>query len=302
MPQRLLIDTDPGQDIDDLLAIHFAVLRPELDIVGITTVTHPSAARARLVKRLLRYLGREDIPVAAGMALPFRRLSVAELAHLHDFSHSMNHASFAEPEDPRDAVTDLDAAGLIIRTVMAHPGEVGIAAIAPLTNLATALRREPAIAERIPFIALMGGELALNRREHNIAFDPVAADLVLSAGIEIRMGTWSVTRQVALDATDCARFAASPQPVCQALAAAIRAWHPAQAWKPGPVMYDLFPLVSSFAPDLYRLEPAHITVDTSTGASAGMTIPGHGHPVLATTGLDAAAIKTLYLDTVLANA
>ena len=300
MPQRLLIDTDPGQDIDDLLVIHFALLRPELEIMGLTTVIYPSTSRARLVKRLLRYLGREDIPVAAGMELPFRRLAANELADLHDPAKSMNHASFAEPQDPRDAVTDLDAAGLIIRTVLAHPGEVGIAAIAPLTNLATALRREPAIAAQIPFIALMGGEVALNRHEHNIAFDPVAADLVLGSGIEIRMGTWSVTRQVTLDAGDCARFAASRQPVCQALAEAIRAWHPAQSWKPGPVMYDLFPLVSSFAPDLYQLEPMHITVDTSAGAGAGMTIPGRGQPVLVTTGLDAARIKALYLDTVLA--
>ena len=52
----ILIDTDPGQDIDDLLAIHFALLRQELDIKAITTVTWPSDQRGRLIKRLLRYL------------------------------------------------------------------------------------------------------------------------------------------------------------------------------------------------------------------------------------------------------
>jgi len=62
---RILIDTDPGQDIDDLLAILFALRRPELEVCAITTVTLPSDRRARLIKRLLRMLGRTGIPVAA---------------------------------------------------------------------------------------------------------------------------------------------------------------------------------------------------------------------------------------------
>ncbi len=174
--QKVLIDTDPGQDIDDLLALHFALLRPELEILAITTVTQPAEGRARLVKRLLHHLGRSDIPVAAGMQLPLRAMSAAELERQGDLATTMNHACFAEPEDPRDAPDGGDAVDLIIRTVEAHPGEVILACIAPLTNLACALRRAPGIAAKIKAIALMGGETALNRREHNIAFDCIAAD------------------------------------------------------------------------------------------------------------------------------
>ncbi|MCK6490687.1 MAG: nucleoside hydrolase [Planctomycetes bacterium] len=299
-PQRLLIDTDPGQDIDDLLALHFALLRPELDIRAITTVTAPAAGRARLVRRLLRHLGRDGVPVAAGMELPLRDLDPAELAAQDDLARTMNHRCFAEPEDGRDAPADHDAAGLIIRTVEAHPGAVGIAAIAPLTNLATALRRRPSIAAQIPFVALMGGEVAQLRSEHNIASDPVAAQIVLSSGIPIRMGTWSVTRQVTLDDADCRRFADDARPLHRALAAAIAAWRPAQPWKPGPVMYDLFPLVWAFAPALYRLEAMRVSVAAGPGPAAGMTIPGAGHPLEATTAVDAAAVKRLYLETVFA--
>ena len=72
---KIIIDTDPGQDIDDLLAIFFALRRPELDIQAITTVTYPTDRRARLVKRLLRYLWRSAIPVAAGMNYPVRPFS-----------------------------------------------------------------------------------------------------------------------------------------------------------------------------------------------------------------------------------
>jgi hypothetical protein len=110
MRQKILIDTDPGQDIDDLLAIWFALLRPELDVVGITTVTWPTVDRARLVKRLLRYLNRADVPVAAGQDYPTHEMSDADKARLHDRAGSMNHASFAEPLDARDDPGNADAA------------------------------------------------------------------------------------------------------------------------------------------------------------------------------------------------
>jgi purine nucleosidase/pyrimidine-specific ribonucleoside hydrolase len=301
MPQPLIIDTDPGQDIDDLLALLFALRRSELEVRAITTVMAPAAGRARLVRRLLRHLGRGDVPVAAGHDLPLRALRSEERATLLDLPRTMNHAGFAEPADPRDEPADLDAAGLIIRTVEAAPGQVGFAAIAPLTNLAVALCRRPSLAAQIPWVALMGGEVAQNRREHNLASDPVATRIVLAAGIPIRMGTWSVTRQVALDDADCARFAGSPDPLHRALAAAIADWRPAQPWKPGPVMYDLFPLVWAFAPNLYRLEAMQVDIDTGCGPGAGMLVPGAGFPIEATTAVDAVAVRRLYLDTVFAD-
>lgn len=105
----------------------FALLRPELDVKAITTVTWPSDGRARLIKRLLRYMGRTSIPVSAGMDLPLRTMSEEERLSRHIFSKAMNHAAFAEPEDPADAPDDLDAAGRIIRTVEENPGEVVLA-------------------------------------------------------------------------------------------------------------------------------------------------------------------------------
>lgn len=294
----IIIDTDPGQDIDDLLAILFALRRPELDVLAITTVTWPSDGRARLVKRLLRHLGRTGIPVAAGMQLPLRRLGEAELARLRDPAWSMNHACFAEPADPADAPED-DAVGLIIRTVMAAPAPVTMCCIAPLTNLACALGRAPEIAPRIARILLMGGETALNRPEHNIQFDPLAAHLVCTAGIPIVMGTWDVTRRCVLTADDCARFAADPRPLHQALARAIAAWHPAQAWKPGPVMYDLFPMLHACDPSFYETAEQAVRVVTE-GEARGFTVPGGPVKMQVTTGMRAEAVRELYLATVFA--
>lgn len=295
---KLLIDTDPGQDIDDLLAIWFALRRPELEVVAITTVTHPARDRARLVRRLLRHLDREAIPVGSGMELPLRRVGADELARLHDRRWSLNHACFAEPADPRDEPGGTDAIDLIIRSVEAHPGELVLACIAPLTNIACALRRRPDIAPRIKGIAMMGGETALNRAEHNIAFDPVAADIVLSAGIPVAMGTWDVTRRFVLTADECARIGALATPLGPAMAAAIAAWHPAQSWKPGPVMYDLFPMIHAFARGLYELKAMPVQVELHGERTRGMTVVGGDAPQIEVTiGVDVERVRRMYLET-----
>jgi inosine-uridine nucleoside N-ribohydrolase len=214
-----------------------------------------------------------------------------EIKRLHDPAWSMNHRCFAEPEEAADKAED-DGVGLIIRTLMASPEPATLCCIAPLTNIASALAREPAIAGRIERILLMGGETALNRAEHNIAFDAVASDIVLNAGVPLVMGTWDVTRRFVLGAEDLARFAASPLPLHQTLSRAITAWHPAQSWKPGPVMYDLFPFVQAFDPSYYTLAETRIQVPID-GHARGMTCQRRGVAVQVTNGVRA-ELRQLY--------
>lgn len=297
---RIIIDTDPGQDIDDLLAIHFALLRPELEIAAITTVTWPTTDRARLVRCLLRHLGRDDIPVGAGMELPLRRLGEDELAAQYDRSRSMNHACFADPEDPRDTVHE-DAVALMARIIAGSSDPVTLCCIAPLTNIASLLRRRPELAGRIAGINLMGGDVVLERSEHNIAFDPVAADIVFTSGIPIHMGTWDVTRRFVLSAADIGRFAGGPSPVHRALARAIPHWHRAQAWKPGPVMYDIFPMVCAFDRSFYDMAEMAVEVVTA-GERAGRTVAGSGRRMQVTTGMREHELRELYLATVFPEA
>jgi purine nucleosidase/pyrimidine-specific ribonucleoside hydrolase len=299
--QKILIDTDPGQDIDDLLAIWFALLRPELEVVGITTVTWPAGERARLIKRLLRYLGRQDVPVAAGMEYPLRAMSNEEILHQQDLSQSMNHAAFADPPDARDEVGEQDAVDLIIRTVERYPGEVILACIAPLTNIACALRKRPDLAGKIKAIAMMGGELTLNRAEHNVAFDYIAAEIVLTSGIPICMGTWEVTRRLVLPISDCERFRRQGSPLAAAMAKAIELWLPAQSWKPGPVMYDLFPIVWAFDRSYYTTQPMAVQVESRGQFTRGMTVSSGSAPnVEVTTDIRVEELRELYYRTVLA--
>lgn len=212
----------------------------------------------------------------------------------------MNHYSFAEPEDAQDDPGTQDAISLIIRTVEESPGEITLACIAPLTNIAIALQKRPDIAPKVKAIVMMGGELALNRVEHNIEFDYVAANIVLNSGIPITMGTWDVTRRFFLSKDDCELFHRHTSPVCQALARAIELWHPAQGWKPGPVMYDLFPMVWAFDRSYYTVEKMNIQVETQGIHTRGMTVRKADGPwVEVTTDIRADALRELYLKTVL---
>lgn len=299
--QPILIDTDPGQDIDDLLAIHFALRRPELDVKAITTVTWPADERGRLIKRLLRYLDRSDIPVAAGMAYPLRPMSEADRKAQHHLDNCMNHRCFAQPEDVQDQVDDLDGPGLIIRTVEKHAGEIILCCIAPLTNIATALCRKPEIAGKIKAIALMGGETQLNRCEHNIAFDYNAAEIVFASGVPLYMGTWDVTRRFVIPMAECVRFKEQASALHVALYEAIEHFLPAQSWKPGPVMYDIFPFIWAMGREHYTLTRQTIQIETQGIHTRGMTVPNHkGTPIFVTTDMDIQAVKTLYFQTVFA--
>src|ERR1700751_4147915 len=66
--QKVIIDTDIGDDIDDAFALALALESPELKILGVTTEFGDTEMRARLVDRYLTAVGRKAIPVAAGVA------------------------------------------------------------------------------------------------------------------------------------------------------------------------------------------------------------------------------------------
>src|SRR6266700_2694420 len=68
LPEKVILDTDIGDDIDDAFALALALRSPELQILGVTTTFGDTETRAKLVDRFLGEVGRQNIPVAAGKA------------------------------------------------------------------------------------------------------------------------------------------------------------------------------------------------------------------------------------------
>ncbi|MES2465016.1 MAG: nucleoside hydrolase [Armatimonadota bacterium] len=301
-PRKILIDTDPGDDVDDVLAIAFALLRSELDVRGITTVTGDTVKRAQIIGKLLGLVGRRDIPLGAGIPLPLRALDAAGRQRWMEITgYRLNHYPWVQPSDDLPDIHE-DGIALMARIIREHPGEITLVAIGPLTNVAVLLRRYPEVIDKLSAIAIMGGELELNRRENNIVTDPVAADIVFTSGIPLFVGTWSVTRGFVLSPDDCAKIKAAGTPLTDGLSACIDLWWPHKAHKPGPVMYDIAPLLWSYDPSFYPTQSKRVLIALGDEATAGMTVTPSGEPNCeVSVSLDVERIRALYRETILSS-
>jgi purine nucleosidase len=194
---KIIIDTDPGQD--DAAAIMLALGSPEIDLLGITAVAGnvPLELTARNARIVCEMSGRTDIKVYAGADRPLARpLVTAE--HVHGKT-GLDGPELFEPSFP---LQDGHAVDFIIDTLMTEaPGAVSLCPIGPLTNIALALQKEPAIADRIQQIVLMGGGYfeqgnITPSAEFNIYVDPEAAAVVFACGAPIVMMPLDVTHKV----------------------------------------------------------------------------------------------------------
>lgn len=297
--EHVIIDTDAGDDIDDAIAIAFAARRPELNLLAVTTVTYDAHRRAALVRQVLDAVGRQDVAVAAGAQFPLKPMTAEERTHFMREAR-MNHCPPASAPGGVDVAGADDAVALMARLIESHPGEVTLIGIGPVTNLATLLVRRPDLAPKIKAVALMGGEVALPRGEHNMMSDDAAAAQLFAWRLPMFLGTWSVTRQVVLMPEDMRTIAARGTPIAELLAACNRRWAPVQSWKPGPVMYDLAPILWTFRPDLFTTRAMSIGIETTGTLTRGWTVPTSGEPHVAVTeAMDAAAAKRMLMETLL---
>ncbi len=200
MPKKIIIDTDPG--IDDAMALLFALAAPELEVIGLTTVYgNVTVARAtHNALHLLEFAGHPAVPVAEGAAAPL----VYPFGGPADFVHGMGGLGNVAPAAAAAMASSHAAAQWIVETVMAHPGEITLVPIGPLTNIALALMLEPRIVDAVAGVVLMGGAATVNGNvnpaaEANIYNDPHAADRVLTAGWPVTMVGLDVTEQVVMD-------------------------------------------------------------------------------------------------------
>ncbi len=179
----VVIDTDGG--VDDAVALWWALTDPALDVVAITVVwgnvdAHIAAAS---VLRVLHAAGRDDIPVAIGVAGPF--VPAPELRPARFIHGDDGLGNAAGPEAPGSPI-DEPALSLLPRLVRERPGELTIVTLGPLTNIGLVLRRHPEFARGVADLVVMGGSArrggnALPDGEANIAHDPIAAQQTVMA-------------------------------------------------------------------------------------------------------------------------
>lgn len=282
MLRKIIIDTDPGQD--DAVAILLALASPEeLDVLGVVAVAgnvglHHNANNARKVVELA---GKRDIPVYAGCARPMRRhLVTAE--HVHGET-GLDGPDLPEPSIPLQTQHGVD---YIIDTLMAaEPGTITLCTLGPLTNIAMALIKQPAIAERIAEIVMMGGAYfevgnITPAAEFNIYVDPEAADVVLRCGAPITMLPLDVTHQIQSTPERLAAIKAIGNKSGQAVHAMLTFSETFDLQKygwSGAPLHDPTVIAYLLQPDLFTGRHCNVTIETASELTVGMTVTDYWH-------------------------
>jgi purine nucleosidase len=281
--RRIILDTDlamgtPGSDVDDGFALALAHADPNLQLDLITTVNGNTDVESAtiLTGELVRRLNIADVPIVKGAA-----------------------ASFTHPEvtrKPADSVLALAdrvrpamegyAAVEMARHVMAHPGEITIVAIGPLTNVAAAILLEPRLAVNVAEIVIMGGMFfgTMPDRtmpgEFNVWVDPEAAAAVLRCGAPLRWVGLDVTLKVRLTRAHAERMRSADSSFAPFAGEATLGWieHSRRRHPGDPdagnscAMHDPLAIAVTTHPELVRFVDAHVSIVTGDGLARGVMI------------------------------
>ena len=259
MPIRVILDTDIGTDVDDCLALAFLLSSPEIQLEAVTCVYGDVTLRAKMVRKLLRLRGRDDISIHLGVEKPL-------LGRVPVYWPGHEGVGLLDASDDLPLAITRPAVDHIIRQVLAHPGEIHLVAIGPLTNVALALLREPRLARNVGHLTIMGGAgrgpglFDLPYAEHNIKCDPEAAHVVLTSGAPITLIPLDVTTRVKIRLADTARIRQAGTPFQVAVAEQVDVYPPFKnrGWTH---LHDPLAAASLVRPDLLGFESLHVDVE-----------------------------------------
>jgi purine nucleosidase len=265
----LILDTDIGTDVDDILALILVAKAKELELIGVTTVYGDTQRRAQIARATLNRLGLPDLPVIPGISRPFSGRQVywagiegegiADL-ELIDISSSQSGDDF------------------LIETARNYPGQLEILAIGPLTNLASAIAKSPDFVKQVKSVFLMGGAYWMeNYVEHNILCDVDAAAAVFKSDLPITAVGLDLTLRVWLEESGLSAIRQADPQIGDLIENQVRNW-----WRFRRITrnnpHDPLAALAMVEPDLFRFEMWDVTVSFAS-SPPGLTVssnPGKG--------------------------
>ena len=264
LPERVILDTDIGDDIDDAFAIALALRSPELQILGISTTFGDTETRAKLLDRFLAEVGHPEIPVAAGVpSTPkgtFTQRRYAEGGHFAKSSHP-------------------DAATFLLEQIRRYPGQITLIAIGPLMNIGAAIDKDPATFRKLKRIIIMGGSVKRGygdigfgppvppQPEWNILNDIPSAQKLFATGVPLFVMPLDST-QLKMDEVKRAFLFSQGTPLTDALTLLYHQWG-----QETPTLFDPMTIAFLVDPKLCPVQSMRIRVDEK-----GFTRPDPGPP------------------------
>ena len=262
-PEKIIIDTDIGDDVDDAFAVALALRSPEVQILGITTAFGDTETRAKLVDRMLGEAGRQDIPVAAGAATQtksnFTQRQYAEGGHYARASHP-------------------DAVSFILEQIRRNPGQITLVAIGPLVNVGVLIAKDAETFRKLKRVVMMGGSIERGygdpygvptapQAEWNIVNDIASAQKLFASEVPIYMMPLDST-QLKLDEVKRAFLFRQGTPLTDALTLLYHEWG-----QETPTLFDPMTIAFIVDPRLCPVQAMRIRVDDK-----GFTLRETGAP------------------------
>lgn len=276
---RVIFDTDIGTDVDDILALGFLLGSPEIELEGITTVYGDVDLRARMVLKTLQLRGREEIPVHMGISKPL-------LGRETVFWQGHEGVGLIHDDDKLASPSETHAVDFLIHHVLENPDEITLLAVGPLTNVATAIIREPKVAIALKRLVIMGGRINTsaslgNVSEHNIKCDPDAAHVVLSSGAQIDLVPLDVTLRVVIRQGDVDELKSRDTPYHKAIADQV-VRYPGFISRGGTTfLHDPLAAMAILKPELLSWTAYNVQVELAGNLTRAMTVarmPDDEHP------------------------
>jgi inosine-uridine nucleoside N-ribohydrolase len=251
-PEKIIIDTDIGDDVDDAFALALAVRSPELQVLGVMTTFGDTEARAKIVDRFLGEVGRAEIPVLAGRATatknPMSQRRYGNGGHFAKSSHG-------------------DAVEFLLEQIRKYPGEITLVAIGPLMNVGAAIDKDAATFRKLKRVVLMGGSIRRGygdlgytapvaaMPEWNILNDVASAQKLFAAGAPLYVMPLDST-QLKMDEVNRAFLFSQGTAVTDQLAVLYHLWG-----QETPTLFDPMTVVFVLRPELCPVQGMRIRVD-----------------------------------------
>jgi len=256
--QKIIIDTDIGDDIDDAFAVALALSSPEFDVLGFSAAFGDTTTRARMLDRMLGELGHGDIPVAMGTPADVNRNAFTQRAYAEG-------GSFARTSHP-------NSVDFVLGQAHKYPGQISLVAIGPLPNVGAMIDKDPAGFRLLKRVVIMGGSIRTTQDpygvappvaphpEWNIKNDIASAKKLFNSGVPLVVMPLDSTVNLKLHEVARTAIFSHGSMTTNILAGLYYEWS-AYTRAATPTLYDPMTLASMLDPSLCPTIPMHISVD-----------------------------------------
>ncbi|MFM2096214.1 MAG: hypothetical protein RIS70_3338 [Planctomycetota bacterium] len=274
MTRKVIIDCDPG--IDDAFALALALFDPRLEVIAVTaTAGNVSADVAtKNVQAIIEQLDPPRYP-RLGAASPHDDAPRVDPRPFHG-DDGLGNASFTcsshHNQHPSEKV--------ICDQVRAAPEQITILCFGPLTNLARAFQRDPAIASMVGRVIIMGGSIQIGGNvtaaaEFNMYYDPQSARKVVRSPVTKTLIPLDVSRQMSMNLSFLEQLPSENTRAGRLLRKIVPFMFRAYRQNLGQEsihLHDIFAYLAAVQPGLFHMHDMNCDIETRGELTTGQTV------------------------------